>query len=390
MRNTKNFTGRKHSIIPLVDLTAQYLPIKEEIDQAIFKVINNGNFILGKELASFEKEFAGYCQVKYAVGVGSGTEALHLSLLSCGIGPGDEVITSPNTAVPTVSAICFAGARPVFIDIDPQTYTLDPDKLKEYLKVRSSARKVKAIVPVHLYGHPAEMKPILEISRKYNLKVIEDACQAHGAEYKGKKVGSMGDAGAFSFYPTKNLGAYGDGGMIITNNRNIAKKLFMLRNYGEKRKYSNSIRGFNSRLDEIHAAILRVKLKYLHQWNEKRREHAFLYNKLLKDSIVKCPVERTFAKHAFHLYVIRTQERDKLQEWLKNKGIVTAIHYPMPIHFQRAYKDLGYKSGDFPAAERCCTEIISLPIFPELKRKDIKYICQSIMAFQQKKRHGKD
>lgn len=375
-------------MIPFVNLTKQYLTIKEEIDQAISRVLNRGWFILGEELASFEEAFARYCHANHAVGVGSGTEALHLSLLACGVKPGDEVITVPNTAVPTVSAIDFANAKPVFVDIDPETYTLDPDKLDEYLKKRyersdsQSTKKPKAVIPVHLYGHPADMDPIMDIARKYDMKVIEDACQAHGTEYKGKKVGSIGDAGCFSFYPTKNLGAYGDSGMVITDDEDIAKNLQMLRNYGEEKKYYNVIRGFNSRLDEIHAAILKVKLNHLDRWNEIRRDYAGLYENLLRDSSIITPVEKKYAKHIFHLYVIRANERDKLQERLKDKGIVTSIHYPDPIHFQPVYQDMGYKKGDFPISEKYAAEILSLPLFPELTKDEIEFIAQAIMEFQ--------
>lgn len=374
-------------MIPFVNLTEQYLAIKEEIDQAISRVLNRGWFILGEELASFEEAFAMYCHANHAVGVGSGTEALHLSLLACGVEPGDDVITVPNTAVPTVSAIDFANAKPVFVDIDPETYTMDPNRLDEYMKKidkssdSRSVKKPKAVIPVHLYGHPADMDPIVDIARKYEMKVIEDACQAHGTEYKGKKAGSMGDAGCFSFYPTKNLGAYGDSGMVITDDKDIAEKLRMVRNYGEEKKYYNVIRGFNSRLDEIHAAILRVKLNHLDKWNEIRRDHAGLYNSLLKDSPITTPLEKEYAKHVFHLYVIRANERDKLQEWLKNKGIVTSIHYPAPIHFQPAYQDLGYKKGDFPISEKSVSQILSLPMYPELTENQIESICQAIRDF---------
>lgn len=375
-------------MIPFVDLSAQYQTIKKEIDHVISSVLKRGWFILGEELSSFEKEFAEYCGTKYGVGVGSGTEALHLSLLACGVKPDDEVITVPNTAVPTVSAISFANAKPIFVDIDSKTFTIDPNNLEDYLRKRfshndsRSTKNLKAIIPVHLYGHPADMDPILEVARKYGLKVIEDACQAHGAEYKGKKVGSIGNAGCFSFYPTKNLGAYGDGGMVITNDEEIAKKLRMLRNYGEEKKYYNVMKGFNSRLDEIQAAVLKVKLIHLERWNGIRQNHAILYNTLLKDSLVTIPIEEKYAKHVFHLYVIRTRERDKLQEWLKNKGIVTSIHYPVPIHLQRAYRDLGYEKGDFSISEKYAGEILSLPMFPELTKDQIEFISQAIKEFQ--------
>lgn len=382
MGNIKNFIGKRQIKVPFIDLSAQYLTIKDDIIHVIQEVLKSGRFILGEELISFEEEFARYCGVKYAIGVGSGTEALHLSLLACGVELGDEVITVPNTAVPTVSAINFANAQPVFVDIDPQTYTMDPNRLEDYLKRRSSLAKVKVVIPVHLYGHPVDMDSILEITQKYGLKVIEDVCQAQGAEYKGKKVGSISDTGCFSFYPTKNLGAYGDGGMVGTNNIEIAKKLKMLRNYGEERKNYNLIKGFNSRLDELQAAVLRIKLKYVDQWNERRREHAFLYDNLLKDSALKLPIEREYAKHVFHLYVVRVQKRSELQDELRTMGIETSIHYPLPIHFQKAYKDLGYIEGDFPVAEKYSKEIISLPMFAELEKDDIEYVCQAIREFQ--------
>lgn len=375
-------------MIPFVDLYKQYLIIKEEIDQAISRVLRSGWFILGKELSSFEEEFAAYCNAKYAVGVGSGTEALHLSLLACGVKPDDEVITVPNTAMPTVSSISFANAKPAFIDIDPKTYTMDTNNLEEYLRKKFKksdsrfAKKPKVVIPVHLYGHPADMDPILEVARKYDLKVIEDSCQAHGAKYKDKMVGSIGDAGCFSFYPTKNLGAYGDSGMVITDDEELAKKLRMLRNYGEKRKNLNVIKGFNSRLDEIQAAILRVKLLHLDKWNRIRRNHANLYNILLKDTGVIIPTEKNYAYHVFHLYVIRTQKREKLQDRLKKKEIVTSIHYPTVIHLQQAYKDIGYVKGDFPVAEKYITEILSLPMFPELTEDQIEFISQEIREFQ--------
>jgi dTDP-4-amino-4,6-dideoxygalactose transaminase len=375
-------------MIPFVNLSKQYFSLKKDIDNAISRVLNRGWFILGKELTSFEEEFAHYCNMKYGVGVGSGTEALHLALLACGIRPGDEVITVPNTAVPTVSAIDFANARPAFVDIDPKTYTMDSDKLEEYLKriLRKnklrSTEKPRVIIPVHLFGHPADMDPIVEVARKYDLKVVEDACQAHGTEYKGKKVGSIGDMGCFSFYPTKNLGAYGDSGMIVTDDEKTAEKLRMLRNYGEGRKYYTVIRGFNSRLDEIQAAILKVKLDHLDSWNKTRRNHASLYNNLLRNSSVITPVEEKYAKHVFHLYVIRTKEQKKLQECLKRKEIATSIHYPIPIHLHPAYRDLGYKRGDLPVSEKYATEILSLPMYPELEENQIQYICQTIQNFQ--------
>ncbi|TFB12831.1 DegT/DnrJ/EryC1/StrS family aminotransferase [Candidatus Marinimicrobia bacterium MT.SAG.4] len=364
--------------IPFGDLKRQYLTIKEDIDEAISNVLNRGWFILGEELRTFEEEFASYCNAKYGIGVGSGTEALHLSLVACGVEPGDEVITVPNTAVPTVSAISCAGAIPAFVDIDPNTYTMDPSKLEDYLKKRSTTRKAKAVIPVHLYGYPVDMDPILEIARRYGLKVIEDACQAHGAEYKNQKVGSLGDAGCFSFYPSKNLGAYGDGGMIVTNDRDLAKRIRMLRNYGQENRYHHNIKGFNSRLDEIQAAILRVKFRYLDRWNERRRQIAKIYDQATASSEIKKPIEMDYAKHVYHLYVIRTKNREEIQQDLLNNGIETIIHYPIPIHLQEAYKDLKLKESKFPHAELHAIECVSLPVYPELSDSEVQYICDVI------------
>lgn len=374
-------------MIPFVNLSERYHDLKKDVDSALQRVLTRGWFILGEELRSFEEEFARYCDTTCGVGVGSGTEALHLALLACGITPQDEVITVPNTAVPTVSAIVFANARPVFVDVDPETFTMDPDRLEEYLKNRFSGPdsrgnpKPKAVIPVHLYGQPADMDRILSISRTYGLKVIEDACQAHGAEYKGKKAGTMGDAGCFSFYPTKNLGAYGDGGMVMTADEELAARLRMLRNYGEEKKYVNVIKGYNSRLDEIQAAILRVKLSHLDTWNGKRRDHARSYEDLLQDCPVTTPVERDYAKHVFHLYVIRAGNRDKLQERLSQEDVTTSIHYPLPVHLQQAFRYLGYQNDDFPLSERLAGEILSLPLYPELRTEQIGSICQVIREF---------
>ena len=327
-------------------------------------MLKSGWFILGHELQRFEEDLADYLGVSYAIGVGSGTEALHLALIACGIKPGDEVITVPNTAVPTVSAIDFAGGIPVFVDVDPETYLMSPESLDEYL--RRNSKKAKAVIPVHLYGHPVEMDHLLAISEVYGLKVIEDCAQAHGTLYKGRKVGTLGDAGCFSFYPTKNLGAYGDAGIVVTGDKKIAERIRMLRNYGEESKYKNVIRGFNSRLDELQAAILRVKLGFIDEWNALRRRNAQLYNTLLKDTRLKLPVEKKEAVHVYHLYVVRTKYRDFLKRALSDKGIGTAIHYPTPVHLQGAYRNLGYKEGAFPIAEKCTREILSIPIFPQL------------------------
>lgn len=374
--------------IPFNNFKLQYNEIRKEIDQAVLDVLNSGWFILGKQLDAFEEEFSEYCQVPYSIGVGSGTEAIHLALLACGVKPGDEVITVPNTAVPTVSAISFANATPVFVDINSKTYTMDPNCLEDYLKERfktsskqSSSRKPRVILPVHLYGHPAEMGPILELANKYDLKVVEDACQAHGALCNGKSVGTLGDAGAFSFYPTKNLGAYGDAGIVTTKDNQIAATLRKLRNYGEERKFLNVIKGFNSRLDEIQAAILRVKLRYLGNWNNRRRKLAQIYNSLLQNSGVEIPIEKEYGKHVYHLYVVRSTQRDGLKKWLEQHKIGTSIHYPTPIHLQPAYEDLGFSCGDFPVAEQSVKEILSLPMHPHLTEDDVLHVSRMINAY---------
>jgi len=365
--------------IPLVDLRAQYLSLKLGIDRAIQRVINDTDFILGKEVKLFEKEFASFSEAKYGVGVASGTDALHLSLLALGIRPGDEVITTANTFVATVLTISYTGAQPVLVDIDQKNYNMDPSLLGKAI-----TKKTKTVIPVHLFGQPADMDPLMEIAREHNLKVIEDACQAHGAEYKGRRVGSIGDIGCSSFYPGKNLGAYGDGGMVLTNNEKIAQRIRMLRNYGSRVKYYHEFKGFNSRLDTIQAAILRVKLKALDKWTKERREHAKRYNELLRGMEVVTPKEEDYAKHVYHLYVIRVKKRDKLLKYLKSKGIFAGIHYLIPIHLSDAYRDLGYKRGDFPVTEQIAREMISLPMYPELKENEIKYIVDNIKAFYKK------
>ena len=363
--------------IPVLDLKQQYRSIKNEIDDAINSVLENGWFILGKNVQEFEKEFARYCNTKFAVGVGSGTDALHLSLLAFDIGHGDEVITTPLSAIATSFSITYTGAKPVFVDIDPETYNIDVKKIEEKI-----TDKTKAIIPVHLYGQPSDLDPILKIAKKHNLILIEDACQAHGALYKGKKVGSFGDISTFSFYPTKNLGCYGDGGIILTNNKQIYEKILLLRDYGQKERYHHSILGFNSRLDEIQAAILRVKLKKLDEWNNLRRKNAKLYNELLENSNVITPIEKEYAKHVYHLYVIRSKKRDKLRQWLKSKGILTDIHYPIPIHLQEAYKLIDHKKNILPIVEEYVSEILTLPMSPELKGEEIRKIASAIDSFK--------
>jgi len=367
--------------IPLVDLRAQYNSIKGEIDQAIANVIRSGQFILGSEVKALEEEIAYYCGVKHAVGVASGTDALHLALLAYGIGPGDEVITTPFTFIATAEAITQCGATPVFVDIHPHTYNIDPAEIEPQI-----TKNAKAIIPVHLYGQPAEMDAILALAKRYNLKVIEDCAQALGAEYKGRKVGSLGDAGCLSFFPAKTLGAFGDGGMVVTDNPQIADKVDMLRQHGGKIKHYHLIPGFNSRLDALQAAILRVKLRHLDRWNDSRRRIADVYGKLLgKIDGIQTPCQQPHTTPVFNYYTIRLKDfrisRGQLQQHLKSQGIDTAIYYPLSLHLQEAYKPLGYKWGDFPESEHAQDEVLSLPMYPELSAEQIERIVKTIMRF---------
>lgn len=362
--------------VTLTDLKIQYRRIKPEVDKVIKKVISNGDFILGKEVYDFENDFANYCNVKHAVGVGSGLSALELGMRALKIGTGDEVITPANSFIASASAISITGARPVFVDCRVEDFNIDPSLIEKKV-----TKKTKAIMPVHLFGQPGPMNNILKIARKYNLYVVEDACQAHGAVYKNKKVGSLGDFGAFSFYPSKNLGAYGDGGILTTNNKRLAETVSMMRNYGQERKYYHKFFAWNSRLDNLQAALLSVKLKYLDQWNMKRARNAKLYTSILKGLPVITPLTNPDRTHVYHLYVIRTKSRDKLASFLKTNGISTGIHYPIPIHLQKAYRDLGYKKGDFPVTETLAKEMLSLPMYSELTRKQIKRVTDSIKSF---------
>jgi len=369
--------------VPFLDLKVQYLSMKDEIHAAIQQVLDATAFAGGPFVARFEKEFAAFCGCREGIGVGSGTEALWLCLLALGIGPGDEVITVPNSFIATAEAISFCGATPAFVDVDPRTYTLDPNKLEEYLKFRNPNSAIrnrpKAVIPVHLFGQPADMDPILEIAKKYNLAVIEDACQAHGALYKGKKAGSLGDAGCFSFYPGKNLGAYGEAGAVVTNNPAMAAKMRMIRDHGQSKKYHHDLIGWNDRMDGIQGAILSAKLKHLSAWNEARRKNALLYTKLLKNTGgIVVPEEAPYARHIYHVYAVRAQNRDKLMSALGEKGISCGIHYPIPIHLTDAYKFMGLGKGSFPAAEKCADEFLSLPMFPELAEEQIEYVCSEI------------
>ncbi|KQW37666.1 DegT/DnrJ/EryC1/StrS aminotransferase family protein [Rhizobacter sp. Root404] len=362
-------------MIPFVDLRTQYHSIKQEVDAAILGVLESCQFTLGSEVAAFEQEFAAYCGAAEGIGVNTGTSALHLALLAAGIGAGDEVITVPFTFIATASAIDYTGARPVFVDIDPRTYTMDPNAIEAAITPRT-----KAIVPVHLYGQAADMDPILEIARRHGLVVIEDACQAHGADYKGRRVGSLGDLGCFSFYPGKNLGAYGEGGMVVTDRPDYARTIRMLRDWGAEKKYHHVLKGYNFRLEGMAGAVLRVKLRHLEAWTEARRAAAARYDALLGAAGIATPAASSVNRHVYHLYVIRTDRRQALQEGLAACGIQTGIHYPTPVHLLPAFAELGHRVGDFPHAERAANEVLSLPMFPELTAAQTAEVAQAVIA----------
>ncbi len=363
--------------VDFLNLKAQYLSVKDEIDAAIKDVIDNTAFIMGERVKRFEDNFAEAHKVDYCLGTSSGTDSLHLALWALGVGMGDEVLVPVNTFFATAEAVSLAGAIPVFVDNDPIDYTIDVNKIEE--KITS---KTRAIIPVHLYGQSANMDPIMEIAKKHGLFVIEDCAQSHLEEYKGKPTGSIGDIGCFSFYAGKNLGAFGEGGAVTTNNEDLYLKMAKIRDHGSSKKYHHDVIGHNYRLEGIQAAVLNVKLKQLESWNKNRRKNARLYEEHLSglDKVIT-PVIRDYAKHVFHLYVVRTEKRDELQQFLSQNGIFTGLHYPIPLHQQKAYKFLNYKTGDFPVAERFAGEIISLPMFPELKETEVKYVCDKIRDF---------
>jgi dTDP-4-amino-4,6-dideoxygalactose transaminase len=363
-------------MVPFVDLKAQYHTIKPEIDQAIASVLESSQFVLGKEVASFEEEFARYSQAAFGIGVNSGTSALHLALLAARIGQGDEVITIPFTFVATIAAIRYTGARPVFVDIEPRSFTIDPEQIENAITAHT-----RAIMPVHLYGQMADMDAIMEIAGRHDLVVIEDAAQAHGAEYNGRRAGSIGDLGCFSFYPGKNLGAYGEGGLVITNNPDYTHTIRMLRDWGAEKKYHHELKGFNYRMEGIQGAILRVKLRYLETWTEARRAHARKYTLLLSGNAVQTPDELPYARHVYHIYAVRTSQRQALQQFLQDKAIQSGIHYPYPVHLMPAHSDLGYKAGDFPNSEKAAQEVLSLPMFAELTDEQIHEVCAAIRQF---------
>jgi dTDP-4-amino-4,6-dideoxygalactose transaminase len=363
-----------HIRVPFLDLNAHHAALRSEFDRAIGEVIDSGAFAGGLFVEKFEGEFAAYTDSEYAVGLGSGTEALWLSLLGCGVGSGDEVITVPNTFMATAEAITYCGARPVFVDVDEKTHTMNPAELE-----KAVTAKTKAIIPVHLFGQPADMDPILEFARTHDLFVIEDAAQAHGAQYKGRKVGTLGDAGCFSFYPGKNLGAFGEAGAVVTNDFELQEKLRILRDHGQIRKYRHTMVGWNCRMDGIQAAVLRVKLQHLDDGNSARRAHARQYDQAFEGiEEVVTPVEASYARHVYHIYAIRVQERDEVMWLLKEKGIQCGIHYPIPVHLQKAYRSLGYEAGALPISEQTAQEFISLPMFPELTEAQIAMVALSV------------
>jgi dTDP-4-amino-4,6-dideoxygalactose transaminase len=363
--------------VPFLDLHTQYETIRDEVASAIQQVLDSSAFVGGPFVERFEDEFAGFCGCRYAVGVSSGTSALWMTLLSLGVGPGDEVITVPNTFIATAEAISMCGARPVFVDVEEQSYTMNTALLE-----KAVTSKTKAIIPVHLFGQPADMDKIIEFAERHKLPVIEDACQAHGSLYKGRPVGSIGIAGCFSFYPGKNLGAYGEAGSVVTSDSGLAEKIRMLRDHGQTRKYYHAMIGWNGRMDGIQGAVLSVKLKYLSGWNDARRGHAALYDSLLAGlKGITLPREMDYARHVYHIYAVRTKNRAALESFLAGKGIACLIHYPLPIHLQDAYRSFGLESGNFPIAEKYAGELLSLPMYPELAESQIEHVAREIRNF---------
>lgn len=360
-------------MIPMADLQAQYRAIRGELDEAVARVLENAQYILGPEVAGFEAEFARCQQAGHAIGVNSGTSALHLALLAAGVGPGDEVVTVPFTFIATAAAIRYTGARPVFVDIDPASFNMDPSRIEAAITPRT-----RALLPVHLYGQPADMDPILEIARRHGLAVIEDAAQAHGAEYHGRRVGAIGDIGCFSFYPAKNLGACGEGGAIVTNSAEHARAIRLLRDWGSEKKYVHSINGYNYRMEGLQGAILRVKLRHLDAWTEARRRNAGLYSELLDGSGAIVPRVTPGARHVWHCYTIRVEARDQVQQELLRLGVQTGIHYPIPIHLQPAYADLGHRPGDFPAAEQAAAQVLALPVHAQLTEAQVRQVADAV------------
>jgi dTDP-4-amino-4,6-dideoxygalactose transaminase len=360
--------------VPFLDLKTHHAPMLDEINRAMREVIDSAAFAGGPFVTGFEEEFAAYCDSPYAIGVGSGTDALWLALLALGIGPGDDVLTVPNSFMATAEAISYCGATPVFVDVDERTYTMDPAALASAL-----TPKTKAIIPVHLFGQPADMDPILEFAREHGLAVIEDAAQAHGAEYKGRRVGTLGEMACFSFYPGKNLGAFGEAGAVVTGNAELRDKIRVLRDHGQIRKYYHKMVGWNGRMDGVQAAVLQVKLRYLENGNRLRRAHAKFYGRHLEGfEEVVTPVEAEYARHVYHVYAIRVDDRDEVMRLFGEKGIGCGVHYPVPIHLQEAYRELGCERGDFPTAEKCADEFLSLPMYPELTADQLENVVQAV------------
>lgn len=364
------------TIVKFVDLARQYQTIKADVDSAIARVLARTDFILGDDVQRFEEEFAHYCEAKYAVGVDNGTAALEMALRAVGIGPGDEVLVPVNTFMASASAVSFTGATPIFVDIDPATYNIDVQQIERRITPRT-----RAIMPVHLYGQPAEMDAIMSLAERYHLYVVEDACQAHGARYKDRAVGGIGHVAAFSFYPGKNLGAYGDAGAVVTNDPEITERIKIMRNCGQREKYNHVTLAYNHRLDTLQAAVLRVKLRHLDEWNAARRDWACLYDQLLADVGVVTPSTLPDVAHVYHLYVIQASERSYLQAYMTGQGFATGIHYPTPLHLQPAYKQLNYHAGDFPVAEKCAPLILSLPMFAELQAQEVEAVVDCVRSF---------
>jgi dTDP-4-amino-4,6-dideoxygalactose transaminase len=372
IRNSKSEI--RNSSVPFVDLKAQYQTIKHEVDAAIARVIERTTFILGPEVKAFESAFAEYLGARFCVAVNSGTAAIQLALMAGGVSAGDEVIVPAFSFFATAEAVSVLGATPVFVDIDPVSYTLDPEGVEKAITSRT-----KAVIPVHLYGQPADLDPIFALAERHNLMVVEDAAQAHGAKYKGRNVGALGQAGCFSFYPSKNLGAYGEGGAVVTNDEGLARQLRLLRDHGSTSKYAHKLVGYNYRMEEIQAAVLNVKLPHLDGWNNLRRKHATYYGDILRETRLVLPTEMSYAHHVYHVYAIQSDRRDELQSELTSAGIQTGVHYPIPIHLQEAYASLGYKVGDLPVTERLCERVLSLPMFAELTEEQQSSIARLIV-----------
>jgi dTDP-4-amino-4,6-dideoxygalactose transaminase len=386
-------TGEKEIAmkVPMLDLVAQYAMIKEEVDRAVAEVIESGQFILGPQVKALEEEMANYCHCPHAVGVASGTDALHLALRACGVGEGDGVITSPFTFIATAEAISYVGAIPIFLDIDRNTFNLDPNQVEDFLRGRltspgwSITKRPKAILPVHLYGRAADMKPLLDIALRYDLRLIEDCAQAVGAEHGGQRVGSFGQAGCFSFFPTKNLGGYGDGGMVTAQDARLAERIRVLRQHGSRTRYYHEELGFNSRLDEMQAAVLRVKLRHLDVWTEGRREIAGQYRQKMGEGSAVSPLDDLQGRHVYNQFTLRAPRRDALQTYLRERGIATMIYYPVPLHQQKVYAGLGYGNGHLPESELAAQEVISLPVHPELVPEQVTFVAHAIRSFYEER-----